>query len=371
MTVAGLRKNRGRLRGRLAVGLTISTLLVAATIAIGATVLAGWQAHTSDDGTRAGAARVGEDVTVVIVADEGAAEAAAQARSDTLRWSLIALAASLLPAVGVAWFAAGRMLGAVDEALTDIEAADEERKRQLQEVVHELRTPLAVMGTNLELAAQDGHPAGFIEAARRAANRMGRTVDDLAGHGRLAVKTHDRQVELATLAAEVISEFAGPARSRSMHLIAVGTTTVVASEVDPAAVRTAVGNFVGNAVRLAPGGSTISLDWGETAGWGWIAVCDEGPGLPPELHARVFERGWQGRHDRDRATKGRGGLGLTIARQLTEAQGGVATIDSEEGGGSVLALWLPLEPDSDRKSVVAHDGIHPTATPWRRDHIPA
>lgn len=371
MTVAGLRKNRRRLRGRLAVGLTISTLLVAASIAIGATVLAGWQSRNADDGTRAGAARIGEDVTVVIVADEGASEAASQARNDTLRWSLIALAASLLPAIGVAWFAAGRMLGAVDDALTGIEAVDEERERRLQEVVHELRTPLAVMGTNLELAAQDGNPSDFIEAARRAASRMGRTVDDLAGHGRLAVETDDREVDLATLAGEVIAEFAGPARSRGLHLVAVGAATVTVSQVDPAAVKTAVGNFVGNAVRLAPRGSAISLDWGDTAGWGWIAVGDKGPGLPRELHARVFERGWQGRHDRDRAASGRGGLGLTIARQLTEAQGGFVTIDSEEGGGSVFALWLPLDPDSDRREVVAPDGIHPTAIPWQGDHVPA
>ena len=371
MTVSSLRKNRRLLRGRLAVGLTISTLLVAATIAIGATVIAGWQSRNTDDGTRAGAARVGEDVTVVIVADEGAAAAAAQARSDTLRWSLIALAVSLLPAIGVGWFAAGRMLRAVDSALADIETADEERERRLQEVVHELRTPLAVMGTNLELAAQDGKPADYIEAARRAAVRMGRTVDDLAGHGRLAVETDDREVDLATLAGEVIAEFAGPARSRGLHLIAIGTTPVVVSEVDPAAVRTAVGNFVGNAVRLAPSGSTISLDWGSTAGWGRIAVGDEGPGLPQELHARIFERGWQGRHDRDRATAGRGGLGLTIARQLTEAQGGLVTIDSEEGGGSVFALWLPLDTDSDRKDVVAQDAIHPAAMPWQKGPIPA
>jgi signal transduction histidine kinase len=366
-----LRKNRHRLRSRLAVGLTVSTLLVAAAIAIGATVVAAWQSGNEADGTRAGAARVGEDVTVVIVADEGAAAAAAAARSDTLRWSLIALAVSLVPAIGVGWFAAGRMLGAVDEALTDIETADEERERRLQEIVHELRTPLAVMGTNLELAAQDGDPEDFIEAARRAASRMARTVDDLAGHGRLAVATDDHAVDFATLAAEVIAEFAGPARSRGLHLIGVGTTPVVVSEVDPAAVRTAVGNFVGNAVRLAPGGSTISLDWGNAAGWGWIAVGDQGPGLPQELHARVFERGWQGRHDRDRATTGRGGLGLTIARQLTEAQGGLVTIDSEEGGGSVFALWLPLGPDSARSSIVASDGVHPAATPWRRDNVPA
>ena len=85
-----------------------------------------------------------------------------------------ALAVSLLPAIAVGWFAAGRMLGTVDNALADVEAADEQRERRLQEIVHELRTPLAVMGTNLELAATQPDTDNFIEAALRAArfNKM-------------------------------------------------------------------------------------------------------------------------------------------------------------------------------------------------------
>ncbi len=365
---------RSRVRARIAVGLTVSTLLVAALVAVAATALAAWQPSEGVAGTQAGAARVGEEVTVVIVTDEGADAAAARTRTDTLRWSLVALAVSAIPAIGVGWFAAGRMLGTVDEALAEVVGAEEERQRRLQEVVHELRTPLAVMGTNLELAATEAdleaEAAGFIGAARRAVDRMGRTVDDLAGHGRLAVEAEDEATEVAILTGEVVAEHAGSAHGRGLHLIVTGSAATEIPEVDQAAVRTVLGNLMANAVRLAPRGSVVSLDWGETADWAWIAVTDEGPGLPPRHHARVFERGWRGRHERDRGeASDRSGLGLTITRQLTEAQGGVVTVESDEGAGSTFAIWLPLNADAAAADIVDPDGIHPTAHPWRKDLI--
>jgi signal transduction histidine kinase len=372
VSIADLRRDRNRVRTRLAIGLTVSTLLVAAAIAVGATLIAAWQAGDSEVEAQAGAARVTDNVAVVIITDEGAAAAAAQARSDTLRWSLIALAVSLLPAIAVGWFAAGRMLGTVDNALADVEAADEQRERRLQEIVHELRTPLAVMGTNLELAAAQPDTDNFIEAALRAATRMGRTVDDLAGHGRLAVDACAGRTDLGGVAGDVISEFTGPAHARGLHLRSIGESSVALDEVDSAALRTVVGNFVGNAVRLAPRGSTVALDWGKSGAWAWIAVTDEGPGLPPELHSRVFERGWQGRHDRDRADgTRRGGLGLTIARQMAEAQGGAVSLDSDEGAGSTFTLWLPTTPDASRIDVIATDGVHARLQPWHRDSVQA
>ena len=362
---------RNRVRARLAIGLTISTLLAAALVAVAATALAGWQADDRRDGTQAGAARVGDDVTVVIVNDEGA-QAASEARRDTLRWSLIALAASVLPAVGIGWLIAGRMLGTVDQALADIETTESERLGRLQDVVHELRTPLAVMGTNLELASTDPEldsgTAGFIDAAQRAVGRMGRTVNDLAGHGRLAVTTDEAPVSLEALAMGVASEHTGPAQARRLHLFVAGAELTV-PDLDHGALRTALGNLVGNAVRLAPSGSNVSIGWGETTGWAWIAVSDEGPGIPQHDHARVFERGWRGRHDRDRDDPGTAGLGLSITRQLTEAQGGVVTIESDEGSGSTFAVWLPLNANADQTLVLADDGIHSAVQPWHKGLI--
>ena len=238
-------------------------------------------------------------------------------------------------------------------------------------MIHELRTPLAVAGTNLELAASD--PAidpdtgRLIDAARRAADRMRRTVDDLSEHGRLAVTRAD-VLDLAAEARAVVAEHAGPARARGVHLQVAGAPELGLPTGDRAAVRTALGNLTSNAVRLAPSGSSIVVSCGEHGAWAWVAVTDEGPGMPERLHERVFERGWRGRHDRDRDRSpdpGQRGLGLTITRQLTEAQGGLITLESEEGAGSTFTIWLPLTDDACETDVVAADRLHPAVRPWQ------
>jgi signal transduction histidine kinase len=335
---------------------------------------------TSDTGgqadAEAGLARIGDALALVIVTDGGGASTVAEARDFVLTWGLLLPALALIPAIGTAWLLAGRVLRIVGRANAEVERADDERGKHLQEIVHELRTPLAVMGTNLELAAAEAVPdsdsAGRIGAARRAVERMARTVDDLDGHGRLAVEEEQDSVDLASLAAAAAGEFVGPARAREVHVVLAGLASTVVPSADPDAVSTAIGNFLSNAVRLAPRGSAVTVDWGEAGDWAWIAVSDQGPGLAPHLHARAFERGWQGPYDRSRGgADGGAGLGLTIARQLTEAQGGAVTLDSEEGGGATLALWLPLDPAARQDAVVAPDRVHTTIQPWRKDFQPA
>jgi len=360
--------HRPSVRARLAVGMALTALLVGAVIAASAMMLSSWRADDVSSEPLVGAASVGGDV-VIVIADEGGAAAAA-ARTSSFRWTLVLLALAAVPTLGVGWAVAGRMLRTVDAALADVEAAEEDRTRRLQEVVHELRTPLAVMGTNLELAASgmaaDPEASGFMDAAFRALDRMDRTVDDLAGTGGLTVDvTHDA-VDIATVAADVVGEYAGPARRRGLHLVSLEAEQVLAESAEHAPLRTVVGNLVANAVRLAPRGSVVAVDWGAAGDWVWIAVTDEGPGIPEGHHARVFERGWQGAHERHRAEAEGAGLGLTIARQLTEAQGGAVTLESNEGEGSTFAVWLPRTADADRFDVVTIDGIHPVVSPWRR-----
>jgi signal transduction histidine kinase len=354
----------------VAIGLTLSTLAVAALVGIAATLLAVWRADDPQDQARAGAARVGEDVAVVVVAEDEAGDAAAEARKDALGWMLVALALSVVPAVGVGWFVSSRVLTTVDRALADVDATDRERRRRLDEVVHELRTPLAIAGTNLELAAGDptldGDTAGLIEAARRANERMRRTVDDLADHGRLAVDVDGASVDVVAEARAIAAEHLGPARARGVDVRLDAPDRLPPVVGDRAAVRTALGNICSNAVRLAPQGSVITLSCGEHEGWVWTSVADEGPGLPAHLHPRAFERGWRGRHDRDRErSPDTRGLGLTISRQLVEANGGLVTIDSEEGTGSTFTVWLPARPDAAPDDVLAPDRLHPAIRPWR------
>lgn len=310
-------------------------------------------------GADAGLARVGDDLALIVVAD-GAFEIAASRRA-IADWGLVAPAVALSVGAVLAWWIAGRVQSRLGQAERSIELAEQKRKTHLHEIVHELRTPLAVMGTNLELAA-DSPDSKYLEAAHRAVMRMSRTVDDLAGHGHLAVETDSDPIDLAATATWVSQEYSGLGRTRGVFIRLADAGSVLVAGVDEAAVRTVVGNFMSNAMRFAPRGSVVGIDCGRLDDWAWLSVSDQGPGVARHDHARVFERGWQGAHDRDR--KSGSGLGLTIARQLIEAQGGHVTLDAEEGGGATLALWLPLGDQSRSDAILSVDGVHPRLRPW-------
>ena len=309
------------------------------------------------------------------------------ARRNTVLWVLAALGVAFVPAASLAWVVAGRLLRPVqrltdvvdrvespespertgldrgdelgalaaglDDMLDRLENQRREQERLLHEVIHELRTPLAVAGTNLELAgtaALDDDGAARIAAARRAIERMGRTVDDLAAHGRLSLGAgNGAMVDLAAEGRALVAEHHGPAAMQGIHLAASGPDALPVPG-DRSAIRTATSNIVSNALRVGLRGSTVTVAWGEKASWAWLAVHDEGPGLAPEDHPRVFERYWRGRFERDREEAAEGrvqtqrGLGLTIARQAVEAQGGRLTVSSTEGAGATFVVWLPTSP---------------------------
>jgi signal transduction histidine kinase len=382
------------LRLRLAVGMTALALGIAAVVGLGAAALAAWRSpsHQPEVSTRVD--RIGPVVAVVqIQQDPNGAAAAAKARSTGVRWLLATLAVAFVPAAGLAWIVAGRVVKRVarvaevaeqvhepgapervgapprddelgrlaegfDRMLDRLDEREREQRRMLQDVVHELRTPLAVAMTNLELEGPE-----HVAAAQRALERMSRTVDDLTTHGGLHAGAADESIDLAAEARELTAEQVGPAARRGLRLEMVGHESAIV-RTNRVAVRTAVGNLLSNAVRLAPAGSVIRTGWGEHAGWAWIGVRDEGPGIEVDDQPRVFERHWQGRYERDRGERPEGGLGLTIARQLTEALGGAVTVSSTIGRGSSFVVWLPMTADARREDIVAADGIHPVVELW-------
>ena len=158
-----------------------------------------------------------------------------------------------------------------------------------------------------------------------------------------------------------------------IEVVAPPTLPVTA---DRAAVRGAVGNLLANAVRLAPSGSTITVGCGQRQGWAFIAVRDEGPGSRASEQPLVFERYWQGRYETDRRRSSNAdpdaahGIGLTIARQLVEAQGGQLTVQSEPGVGSTFVVWLPADPEANPADVIAPDGIHHVVDPFAASAVP-
>jgi signal transduction histidine kinase len=235
-----------------------------------------------------------------------------------------------------------------DAMLTRIDEAFRQQQVFIQEASHELRNPLAVIRTNLDVTLADPD-AGVDELRRtsevvaRTAERMSTLVDDLLAYARQGSPTRQfSTVDMAAVVTEAADEFRVPAESRGLRLewVAPDDLWVVGDRV---ALRQAVTNLVGNAVRLAPEGSRVRVAGGKADEWVWVAVEDQGPGIPEEERDLVFQRFWRGDKKRSREA-GRSGLGLTIVRQIAEGHRGRARLMANDAGGSTFTVWLPAAP---------------------------
>ena len=232
-----------------------------------------------------------------------------------------------------------------DAMLTRLDDAFDSQQRFIQETSHELRNPLAVIRTNLEVALADpGASAGDLRATaelvERTASRMSRLVDDLLVYARRGAPAHDvAPVDLAPLVVESEEEFLAPAGARDLALVVTAPPGTWVRG-DRIALRRALANLLTNAVRLAPEGSTVSVGTGVHEGRAWLSVADEGPGIAPEDRAKVFQRFWRGPQASARED-GRSGLGLAIVEQIARDHGGSVELTESAPGGSVFTLWLP------------------------------
>ena len=134
------------------------------------------------------------------------------------------------------------------------------------------------------------------------------------------------------------------ARLHGVKLLAQLGHTETAPEVegDARLLGAMLDNLIRNAVRHSPRGSTVEVECAEAGGEVAFFVRDQGPGLPEEIRARVFERFARGPQDpsRPRTT----GLGLAIAREIVQLHRGSIAIEDREGGGCTFAVRLPLPP---------------------------
>jgi len=152
----------------------------------------------------------------------------------------------------------------------------------------------------------------------------------------------DRQlIDLGELAERAADLFGAEAEEKSIHLsvrVDADAPTVVA---DPQRVGQVIGNLLSNALRYGPqdGEVTINVRRADSSGRVALAVRDNGPGVPEADLPKLFDRFWRGEKSRGRATGG-AGLGLAIARQLVEAQGGAIAAANLPGGGLEISFVL-------------------------------
>ncbi len=221
---------------------------------------------------------------------------------------------------------------------------EEQRKRMVSDVAHELRAPLTNIRCELE-SMQDGLTAptperiGFLHDETM---HLAHLVDDLqdlalAEAGRLEIDA--QPVAMIGLAKRAATGMETRARERGVAIVVEGADDVVVLADARRAVQILT-NLLANAVAHMEKPGDIRITWERTGNEAIIRVIDSGAGIPADELPRIFERFYRVDVSRSRTTGG-AGLGLSIVRQLVAAHGGRVWAESEPGVGSTFSFTLP------------------------------
>ncbi len=229
----------------------------------------------------------------------------------------------------------------LNEMLSRIEAAVLHERSFLDDASHELRTPIAILRGEVELArmgvADGTEQAATLDSVMEEVLRLQDLTTDLLvlARTRTGPSGARPEVDLGAVSAAAIESVRRSGADASIEVVAAGPRVVRG---DAAALERAVSNIVENACRYAV--ARVDIVVGERAGEGaWLEVRDDGPGFPPELETtRAFERFARA----DRPGDGDGtGLGLAIVGEIVAAHGGTVEARNTQPGGAVVRIWIP------------------------------
>ena len=242
------------------------------------------------------------------------------------------------------------MLEQVESALTQRHESEEQLRRFLADASHELRTPVAVVRSHAEYAQQisadlPAEVAHALERIRVQSERMGHLVDELLMLARLDAgrPLNDEDVDLTLVVLEATSDarIASPDRHWQLGL----PEDEVTVRGDAVALQQVVANLLANARVHTPPGTTVRTQLSTSPQSVRLSVRDDGPGIPPEVGDRVFERFVRGDAQRS-DTSGSTGLGLPIVAAIVAAHGGTVRLDPDQPRGTGVVVNLPLHTGS-------------------------
>jgi signal transduction histidine kinase len=233
--------------------------------------------------------------------------------------------------------------------LTAERAVEQLKSDFVSTVSHELRTPLAaIYGAALTLRREDvplGEPqrSGLLEVIASESDRLARIVNDILWASRLESGTMQTTiekcdgVEIARSVVDAARHYIPP--NIELTIKAPKKAPLVAADPDKA--RQVLTNLVDNAVKYSPDGGKVSVEIAAEGSQLRYSVRDEGLGVPPAEHRRIFEKFYRLDPNLTRGVGGTG-LGLYISRELLERMGGRIWVESSGSGGSTFFAELPI-----------------------------
>jgi signal transduction histidine kinase len=236
----------------------------------------------------------------------------------------------------------GRLARTFNEMQRGLAELDGARKQFVANASHELRTPIFSLGGFLELLEEEApeplNRGEFVRTMREQIDRLTKLTTDLLDLSQLdagGVVLLPRRVDLNSLAREIVRELGPRAERRGSRLELRMSDRPVAAGADADRVRQIIRILLDNALTHTPRGTSVTVTTYTVNHRAELTVSDDGPGIPPRVRERIFERFYTG------DSAGGSGLGLAIARELAQRMEGRVAIASSQ---ALTAFTLELPP---------------------------
>jgi PAS domain S-box-containing protein len=236
--------------------------------------------------------------------------------------------------------------------LSDSQRIERMKHEFVSMVSHELRTPLTSLRGSLALLGDGSTIPGLPPDAQRLlrlasdnSERLVHLVNDILDFEKLragGLRIDLEDGDLGALAQQAVDAIEGMARQAQVQLRLLRSDADLPVRADPVRLTQVLGNLLSNAIKYSPPHGTVLVALQRRSEWARLTVLDQGPGVPPEFVARLFEPFEQARDPRQRKQGGTG-LGLAISRALMETmQGGIGLEPPRPGEGARFWVELPL-----------------------------
>jgi two-component system OmpR family sensor kinase len=276
----------------------------------------------------------------------------------------LTVARELRPLVGLARAVAGRtpealepitasdvpaevrpLVDALNDLLVRLQAALDAQRDFVADAAHELRTPLAALQLQaglIERSTDAGERLAAVSELKAGVARAAHTVSQLLTLARNEPGAHEQALEpvaLGELLRQGVVSHAVLADARQIDLGATTLDPAASVAGDREALGSLIDNLLANAIAHAPAGGRIDVACGLDDGRPWLAVADNGPGIPADERARVFDRFYR----RSGAAAGGTGLGLAIVGSIARRHGAEIVLADTAGGGLTVRVTFPKE----------------------------
>jgi two-component system OmpR family sensor kinase len=246
----------------------------------------------------------------------------------------------------------GRLVLSFNRLLVRLQSSFQTQRRFMADASHELRTPVAIIRGESEVALSNelrtaDEYRGSLAIVQDEGKRLARIVEDLftlarADAGQYPVETSNMYLDETV--GHCVRSVDSLATQRGLKLDYKSSVLELCFTGDEGLLERMTLNILDNAIKYTPRGGSIRVRLDRNGNSCKLAIADTGRGIPTELQPRIFERFFRAdlARSRDGGRNGSAGLGLAIARWIAELHGGSLVLEKSNSEGSTFVISLPL-----------------------------